>query len=83
MPTTSSGTSNSDLIVDAVEDLRKVLSVVKVGTVMSTDRDPCDGETFVGFCELLDAQLTSVHERLQAAMEQMDASQHGEATEAG
>lgn len=64
---------NSDLIIEPVEELRKVLGTITLFAELgSTEKDSCDPAAVLGFIELIEDRLTAIRGDLEAAMEIID-----------
>ncbi len=64
---------NSDLIEEPIDELRKVREAVSlVAHLGSADQQVYDQGVFFGFCELIESQLSRIHQDLEAAMATLD-----------
>lgn len=63
----------SDLLIEPVEDLRKVLrTVTLIATQGLSAQNDCDPEAVFGFCELIEDRLQAIYQALESAMETID-----------
>ena len=72
-PATFKPFPSSGLIIDQVEDLRKVLGIVTLlASRGSIADDGCDPKAILGSYELIEDHLCEIHQALESAMDTLD-----------